>query len=264
MGLFSTYRLDNLACIGGDDRMQNNIEELIDRFKGEAHRAGFVIYEVTNASDACDYILKLGRERDIKTAVKSRSKIADAIELRENLQKAGIGVIEADLKEWLSQMAGGKKGRRVTTVQMEKLVSKVIGQKLGNEPQALLNTINKTVRQHCIDADLGISEADVAIAETGTVVIVGNEGVTRLVAVLPRIHVTLLEAEKVVPLMEDVFTRVDSLSWESANQMVPAYVTYITGRNTTADIPGAVLARAQGPAEEHIILISSMAKRSKV
>jgi L-lactate dehydrogenase complex protein LldF len=242
--------------------MRTKVEELVDCFKGEAHRAGSVIYEATSASDACDYILKLGRERDVKNAVKSQSKIADAIKLRENLQKAGIEVIEADLKGWLAQLAGGKLTGHKTIGQMEKLISKATGQKLSSEPQELLNAANQTIRQYCIDADLGVSEADIAIAETGTLVITGNEGFSRLVAVLPRIHVTLLETQNVVPVMEDVFVRLGTLSRDRTTQAVPTYVTYITGRNTTADIPGAVLARAQGPAEEHIILLK-VAKRGE-
>jgi L-lactate dehydrogenase complex protein LldF len=240
--------------------MRTKVEELVDRFKGEAHRAGSVVYEATSASDACNYVLKLARERDVKNAVKSKSKIADVIKLRENLQKAGIGVIEADLKEWLAQLAGGKLTGHKTIGRVEKLISEATGQKLSSEPQELLNAANQTIRRYCIDADLGVSGADIAIAETGTLVITGNEGFSRLVAVLPRIHVTLLETQNVVPVMEDVFVRLGTLPRDGTAHTVPAYVTYITGRNTTADIPGAVLARAQGPAEEHIILINRITK----
>jgi L-lactate dehydrogenase complex protein LldF len=236
--------------------MQTKIDELVTRFKAEAHRAGSVVYEATSALDACIYVLKLARERDVKNAVKSKSQVADAIKLRDNLQKAGIEVIETDLKEWLAQLASGRLTGHKTIGQVEKLISKATGQKLSSRPQELLNAANQTIRQYCIDADLGISEADIAIAETGTVVIAGNEGVTRLVAVLPRIHVTLMENQNVVPDMEDVFARLGPLPRDITTQIIPAYVTFITGRNTTADIPGAVLARAQGPAEEHIILIN--------
>jgi L-lactate utilization protein LutB len=243
--------------------MQTQIAELVAKFKDEAGKAGAVIYEASSSSGACNYILKLAREHDVKSAVKSKSKIADAIKLKQSLQKAGVEVTEADLKEWLTQQAGRQTKRRMTIVRIEELISEATGQKLDSEPQILLSAANKTIGQRCIDADLGISEADTAIAETGTVVISGNEGTTRLVAVLPRIHITLLETQNIVPLMEDVFTRLGPLSRDKVGRIIPVYVTYITGRNTTADIPGAVLARAQGPAEEHIILINTIAKRGK-
>jgi L-lactate dehydrogenase complex protein LldF len=241
--------------------MQTQVAELVDQFKVEAGKAGAVVYQASSSSDACNYVLNLARERDVRSAVKSKSKVAGAIKLAENLQKAGIEVTETDLKEWLAQLAGGKSTGHKTIGQLEKLISKATGQKLGAEPQAMLNAANRVIRRYCIDADLGISEADLAIAETGTLVIAGNEGVTRLVAVLPRIHVTLLESKNVVPVMEDVFTRLGRLRQDRTGQVIPAYVTYITGKNTTADIPGAVLARAQGPAEEHIILVNKVVKR---
>jgi L-lactate dehydrogenase complex protein LldF len=236
--------------------------DLLAQFIKEASSAGFVVYEASSAEDASNYILKIAQERGVKNAVKSKSKVADEIKLREHMEKAGIEVKETDFKEWMAQLAVEKMAGRKTVGQAEKLISKAAGQKLDLDPQALLDAANLTIRQYCIDADLGISEADLAIAETGTLVIAGNEGVTRLVAVLPRIHITLINSENLVPLMEDVFIRLKSLSRHKAGHVTPSYVTYITGRNTTADIPGAVLARAQGPAEEHIVLINNGAKRS--
>jgi L-lactate utilization protein LutB len=241
--------------------MDAQVTELVEQFKAEASRAGAVVYEASSAEDANNYILKLAQERDVKHAVKSESKVADEIKLRKHLEKAGIEVKEADLKEWIAQLAGEKSTGRKTIGQVEKLISKATGKKLNPNPRVLLDAANRAIRQYCIDADMGISEADVAIAETGTLVIVGYEGVTRLVAVLPRIHVTVVNSQNVVSVMEDVIAKLKLLTENMAGQTMPSYITYITGRNTTADIPGAVLARAQGPAEEHIILVNKAANR---
>jgi L-lactate dehydrogenase complex protein LldF len=243
--------------------MPTEVAELITKFKSEAGKAGFIIYESASADDIRGYILKLAWEREVRTAVKSKSKLAGKIKLRLGLEKAGIAVTETDIEEWLAQLAGGKATSRINITQARTLISKATGQKLDAEPSMLLNAVNKVIRQYCIDADLGISEADIAIAETGTLVLTGNEGVGRLVAVLPRIHVTLLDPQNIVPMMEDVFSKLKKVVNPGARQMVPGYVTYITGRNTTADIPGAVLARAQGPAEEHVILVNETIGRRK-
>lgn len=242
--------------------MGTQIAELMEQFKTEARAAGFTVYEASSAEDASNYLLKLARERNVKNVVKSHSRLADTIKLRSHLEKAGIVVMEADLSEWLAQLAGDEPSRPKTIEQVGNLISKATGEKPSLDPLALLNAANRVIKQYCIDADLGISEADLAIAETGTLVIAGNEGVTRLVAVLPRIHVTLVDSQNLVALMEDVFVRLKSLGRDRAGLVLPGYVTYITGRNTTADIPGAVLARAQGPAEEHIILVNNGAKGS--
>lgn len=242
--------------------MSTQAAELVEQFKTEAGRAGFVVYGASNPEDADNYILKLAHEHDVKSVVISNSKVADDIKLRGHLERAGIEVKETDLKLWLAQLAGGNQAERGTIGQVEKLISKAAGKKLDPEPQVLLNAANRVIRQYCIDADLGVSEADLAIAETGTLIILGNEGVTRLVAVLPRMHVTLLEDKNIVSVMEDVFIKLKKVTGDRKSQVVPSYVTYITGRNTTADIPGAVLARAQGPAEEHIILMNRAANGS--
>jgi L-lactate dehydrogenase complex protein LldF len=241
--------------------MGTQITGLVEQFTAEASRAGALVYQASSTKDTINYVLKLAQERNVKNAVKSKSKVADTIKLRKHLEKAGIEVKEADFEEWLAQLAGEKPTGQKTIRQVGELISRAVGQKLNPDPQILLNAANQAIRQYCIDADMGISEADAAIAETGTLVIVADEGVSRLAAVLPRIHVTLVESQNLVLIMEDVFTKLKSLTRDSAVQEVPAYVTYITGRNTTADIPGAVLARAQGPAEEHIILVNKSAKR---
>ena len=241
--------------------MGTQVSGLVEQFMAEAGKAGAVVYRASTVDDATGYMLKLAQERDIKNVVKSKSKLANKIKLRKHLEKAGIEVTETDLEEWITQLAGVKTTGRKTIGQVQKLISKATGQKLNPDPQVLLNAANIAIKQRCVDADLGISEGDIAIAETGTLVIVGNEGVTRLVAVLPRIHVTLLDCQNVVPVMEDVFIKLKTIARDRTGRVVPGYVTYITGRNTTADIPGAVLARAQGPAEEHIVLLNKAANR---
>ncbi|MBN2463401.1 MAG: lactate utilization protein [Dehalococcoidia bacterium] len=231
-------------------------KELIEKFKAEASRAGAVVYEPTGTEDTSNYLLKLAQERNVKHAVKSKSKMADKLNLRERLEKVGIEVKETDLEEWITQLAGKNPDGQKTIEQVAKLISKATGKKLDPDPQVLLGAANRAMKQSCIDADMGISEAGVAIAETGTLVITSNSGDSRLVAVLPRIHLTVVDCENIVPTLEDAAARVKPPGKNMADGDISSYVTYITGRNTTADIPGAILARAQGPAEEHILLLN--------
>lgn len=234
----------------------------IERFKTEATRAGFVVYEAKDAGDATGYVLKLAQERGAKHVVKSKSTLAAQLSLRWHLEKAGIEVTETDMEEWIAQLAGGNMQTGQKGVeQIARLISRATGEEVVPDPQVLLNAANRFLKQACINADLGISEADIAIAETGTLVLTGSEGSTRLVAVLPRFHLTLVECENIVPTMEDAVLKIRSPGEDMTNIGIPSYVTYITGRNTTADIPGAILARAQGPAEEHIVLVSNAGKR---
>jgi L-lactate utilization protein LutB len=104
---------------------------------------------------------------------------------------------------------------------------------------------------------MGLSGASIAIAETGTLVIISNEGNDRLVATLPPIHVAMIGREKLVSSLNGAATILKSLSKGTTGQKMPEDITYISGRSTTADIPGAPMIRGQGPEEVHIVLLDS-------
>ena len=246
--------------------MAMTTSELIEQFKTEATNtgAGALVYEAKDGQDAKDYVLKLALERNVKHVVKSRSKLAQEIGLREHLEAAGIQVVETDLEEWIAQLAGEKEGRATdkSIEQVAELLSQATGKKLEPNPQVLLNAARVALRPLYINADMGISEADIAIAETGTLVTLSNEGNERLVALLPRIHVTLIDRQKLVPTLDDATAVLEPLSRELTGREMPSYVTHITGKNTTGDIRGAFRARAQGPEEEHIVLINTVLSKS--
>jgi len=233
--------------------------ELVKQFKKEATRVGAMVYEAKDAEDASSYVLKLAQEHNVKHIVKSSSMLAQEIGLRKRLENAGIEVKETDIGEWLVQLAGERSAYvsepAKTVEQVAELVSRATGEKLSPDPQVLLNAARRVLRQSYIDADMGISEASIGIAETGTLVIMSNEGNARLVAILPPVHVTMIGCKNLVPTMEDATVKLKSLSKNVTGHKMPSYVTYITGRNTTADIPGALMARAQGPEEEHVVLV---------
>lgn len=239
--------------------------ELVEQFKTEAARAGALVYEAKDAVDASDYVLKLAQERGVKFIVKSKSMLAEEIGLKEHLENGGIEVKETDIGEWIVQLAGERPAQMVgsasceTIEQVAELISERTGEQLEPDPRAVLDAVRRALRKSYLSADMGISEASIAIAETGTLIIVGNEGNERLVAVLPRIHVTVVGCEELVSTMEDATVRLKLLSTTIMDRKMPSYVTYITGRNTTADIPKALMARAQGPDEEHIVLVSKAA-----
>ncbi len=190
----------------------------IEQFKSEASRAGAKVQEFASWSEAIDFVIALAQQHSATSVVIANSSLAGLIMLAHRLMKEDLEVTRAERC------------------------------KSESEQQQL--------REACVRADIGISEATTAIAETGTVVIASNDGSSRLIAVLPRLHITLVECRNIVTVMEEAILKIKSLGG-TPNSPFPTYVTYITGRNTTADIPGALLARAQGPAEEHILLVHS-------
>jgi len=237
--------------------------ELVEQFKIEASRVGAIIYKAENVEDVNNYVVKLGRERNVQRVVKSKSVVATEIGLNKHLEDAGIEVIETDLREWVAQLAGEElshlvsQGIQKNIEQVAELLSKAIGERLEPDPEILLQASRHYLRQSIINADMGISGANIAIAESGTLVIIDNEGNSRLIATLPPVHVALIGCEKLVSSLNDGATILKLLGKNAAGKKMPTYITYISGRSTTADIPGAPLLRAQGPEEIHIVLLDS-------
>jgi L-lactate utilization protein LutB len=250
----------NNLNLSGEARMSDQTPALIEQFKSEATIAGAMVYEAKNADDAKSYILKLAQEQKIQRIVKSKSPLAEQIGLRKFLEKAGLKVTESNIKEWFAQLAEENSLHlpdSPTLKQIVDLITKATGEKLEPDPQVVHKSIRRALRRHYLEAGMGITEAEIAIAETGTAISLCNDGSSRLAAILPLIHVTLIAGKGIVGTLDEATIRLKALSKTVQGNSLPAYITYITGRNTTGDIPGALMARAQGPAEEHVVLITT-------
>ena len=240
-----------------------NMPHLIEQFKENAGKVGAIVFDAKDASSANDYVLKLAHKHGVKYIVKSKSMLGEEIGLREHLEHAGIEVTETDIGEWIVQL--GKEtpahisGPAIhkTIEQVAELFSKATGRQLAAEPQLLLDTARETLRQHYVKAELGISGANAAIAETGTLVIVTNEGNGLMSTTLPGVHVAVVGYEKLVRSFEDVNAILRLLSRSTVGSMMPVYVSYITGPSTTDAIPGATMLPGQGPRELHIVLVDN-------
>jgi len=235
--------------------------ELIEQFIDEATRMGSVVYRATDPEDVSTYILDVARERNMRSIVKSKSSLANRIGLRQYLENEGLDVKETDIGEWIAQLSGESPTQDEKTVaqksvnQIAKVLSEETTRELSPDPELLVEVSRLTLREAHINADIGITEAEIAIAETGTYVIASDEGNDRLAALLPRLHVTLINERNLIATWEEAITRLKELYKDKREWRMPSFVTYVTGRNTTGDIPGALMARAQGPEEEHIVLV---------
>jgi L-lactate utilization protein LutB len=226
---------------------------LIELFKKEASKVGSQVFVAGSPQEGTDFVLKLVEDKKIKTAVKSDSDLADKLELGSRLTSSGVRITETSLVKWALQLA---KGKDVPLDDLAQLISAAVGEKVSPEPEALLKAARRTLKEMYASADLGITQADYGIAETGTLVTMENEGNARLAAVLPRFHLTLLDCSCMVADLTGMAERIKGSSEGIPGHKLPAFITYLTGRNTTADIPGALFARAQGPASEIILLIN--------
>ncbi len=231
-----------------------HVEELAAQFQRQAEARGVRVFRADNAAAARDYILKLARERGVKLVVKSKSMASEEIHLNHHLEQAGVTVKETDLGEWIIQLAGQKPSHMVlpaihmTRAQVADLFSKEIHERLTTDIPRLVKVARNELRHFYLEADMGLSGANFAVAEGGTVGLVTNEGNARLVALLPKLHVILVGLEKLVATYDDVVPILQALPRSATSQLMTSYVSFITGPVPNTD--GA-------PKELHIVLLDN-------
>ena len=239
------------------------LPELIARFKEEAERLGVVVYEARTAEDANRYVAELAKARGVKLVVKSKSMLTEEIELNPHLEKEAIRVVETDLGEWIVQLAHEKPSHftvpaaHKTREQVAELLSKEMGEHLEPDIPNLVKAARRFLRQAFIEADMGVSGANIAIADTGTLVIVTNEGNGRLVTTLPPIHVAIVGYEKLVRNLDDATAILKILARSGTGQKMTAYVSFISGPSRTTDIEKTLTLGVHGPGEVHIVFVDN-------
>lgn len=210
--------------------------EYLAQFRQAAEAAGCTVIEAAAGSDAVRYIADLATSRGVSNVIKSKSMVSEEIDLNEGLEAVGLHVVETDLGEWIVQLAGERpahiigpalhKNRR----QVAELLGKATGQTVDAEDIGdQVRVAQETLRQEFLGGQIGISGANAIIAETGSVVLVTNEGNAELVTSLPPVHVVLVGIEKLLPTFEDAVLELGLLAPSASAQAATAYVTWITG-----------------------------------
>ena len=239
------------------------LPELVAQFTAEAEKVGAVVHMAADAEAACRIVGRLAQERRVKLAVKSKSMATEEIGLNPYLEDRNIRVVETDLGEWIIQLAGDHPSHLIapaihwTREEVAALFSEVTGTQQPPEVEELVKVARRELRQAFIDADMGITGANIGIAESGTLVVVTNEGNADLVTTLPPIHVAILGVEKIVPTLDDATAVLKLLPRSATGQRLSSYTAFITGPSRTADIELSMTTGVHGPKEVHIILLDN-------
>jgi iron-sulfur cluster protein len=196
-----------------------------------------------------------------KLIVKGKSMTSEEIDLREHLEEAGNKVYETDLGEFIIQQLHSRPMHilspaiHVPKEDVAVLFSKITGEKLPPDDIArLVATARKLLREKYVQADIGMSGANVVAADTGTLFIIENEGNIRLSTGLPPVHIALVGMEKLVPTLGEAY-KVAEVTWRYANYTVPSYVSLVSGPSKTGDIEKITTYGAHGPKELHVIFL---------
>ncbi len=219
----------------------DHLDELAEQFRKAAEARGAKVFRANSSQAAKDYIANLCREKGVRKIVKSKSMASEEIHLNKHLATFGIQSDETDLGEWIIQLAHQTPSHMVmpalhlTKEEVADLFSAETKQPQPNDIQKLVKVARKALREKFFNADMGISGANIAIAETGTIVLCTNEGNARLVTTLPNIHVALVGLEKLVAKYTDAAPILSALPKSATSQLITSYVSFITGPSPNMD-----------------------------
>ena len=220
-----------------------------------AKRGGHVFFAAT-AREATDYICQVIETKQAKKIVKSKSMVTEEINLNEQLEKQGCQVIETDLGEYILQMDDRDLPSHIIAPALHKnkeQIRKTFAEKLGfkgaDNAAELARHARKMLRKEFLTADVGITGCNFAVAETGSITLVTNEGNAELVTALPKTQITVMGMERIVPTFEELDVLVSMLSRSAVGQKLPSYVTVLTGPRNALE--------TDGPEEFHLVIVDN-------
>ena len=232
-----------------------HLDKYLEQFTDNAAKAGATIHWARDGKEACSLILGLLNERGAKNVVKSKSMATEEIHLNHALEEHDIYPVETDLGEWIIQLAEETPSHIVVPAihKSKGQIADLFVEKVGIEPtddvDKLTATAREILRSRFAEAEVGISGANFGVAETGTLLILENEGNIRLTTGVPKVHIALMGIEKVIPRLADLDVFLKLLPRSGTGQKLTTYQSLITGtKRRPTD---------EGPDEVHIVMMDN-------
>lgn len=232
-----------------------HLDRYVETFVKNAETHGAQVHWARDAAEANAIVTRLVVERGARNVVKSKSMTTEEIHLNAALERAGMQVVETDLGEYIIQLAGETPSHIIapaihkTKRQVAELFTAELGMAPTDDVAQLTSTARATLRERFATADVGISGVNFGIVETGTIVIIENEGNIRLTTSLPRTHIAVMGIEKLLPRFADLDVFLKLLPRSGTGQALSTYQSFITG--TKRDVSD------EGPDELHIIVLDN-------
>ena len=233
----------------------DHLDYYLDLLHENVTRAGGRVHFAADSAEANAIVGEIVRTRNIRVATKSKSMVSEELDLNHALEAQGVEVFETDLGEYIIQLAEETPFHLVapalhkTKEQVAQLFTDKLGIPYSDDIDALAAAARVALRDKFLQADLGISGANFLVAETGTLVIITNEGNGRLCTSAPRVHIGITGMEKVIPSMQDLAVFLRLLPRSATGQRITSYVSMTSGPRRTED--------EDGPEEFHLILVDN-------
>ncbi|MFD1955067.1 LutB/LldF family L-lactate oxidation iron-sulfur protein [Paenibacillus thailandensis] len=232
-----------------------HLDYYLNMFVDNARANGVHVHFADTGAEAVEIALEIARRKSAKSVVKSKSMVSEELHLNEALERIGVEAVETDLGEYIIQLAGEAPSHIVIPAihknrhQIAELLSKEAGETLPPDTTALAGFVRRKLREKFLEADIGMTGCNFAIAETGSMVLFENEGNARMVTTVPKTQITLMGMERIIPSFEDLEVMATLLPRSATGQKLTMYMSAITGPRRGLD--------ADGPEEMHIIIVDN-------
>jgi L-lactate dehydrogenase complex protein LldF len=254
-GGFPGYEHEKAAARRVKEEALSRLPELLEQLKQNLEAKGARVFFAADAAEARNYVVDLARSNAVKLAVKGKSMATEEIELNHALEQAGIEVVETDLGEYIVQLRGERPSHIITpAIHLSKEdIGRLFQQKFAipytDVPEELTAVARARLREKFLAADMGVVGANFAIAESGSIVLVENEGNGRLTTALPEVVVVVMGIEKVIPRAADLSHFMEVLARTATGQKLTTYVNFVNGVRRPGEL--------DGPRELHVVVLDN-------
>src|SRR4029078_12722026 len=252
---FQDYQAARQAAAETKWEALNHLDRYLEQFVANLEARGTRVHWASTGQQAREIISEILRSKKARSIVKSKAMTSEEIHLNEALEHAGFEVVESDLGEFIVQLRKEAPyhivfpAMHLSRGDISELFTKELGSARTDNPENLTMIARRVLREKYITADIGLTGANFAIAETGMISITENEGNARLTAALPKVMITLLGIEKVLPRLEDLALFLPMLATAGTGQPLTCYNSLYGGPRA----PG----ESDGPEEYHVVLLDN-------
>ena len=232
-----------------------NLDYYLDMLATNVEKNGGHVYFARDAADANSYVRGIAQTNDVKTVIKSKSMVSEEMGLNHVLEADGVEVVETDLGEYIVQLADEAPYHIIAPAihKSKEQVADLLAEESGSERRETAEQLTRQAREMLREvfqrADMSVTGANFAVAETGSIVLVTNEGNGRMATSMPRVHVAAMGMEKLVPSAADLSAMLRILIRSATGQRISCYVTMVNGPRAYDE--------EDGPEEFHLVIMNN-------
>jgi L-lactate dehydrogenase complex protein LldF len=233
-----------------------NLDYYLEQLAENVVKRGGHVFFAKTAEEATEHISAIAKEKNAKKIIKSKSMVTEEISMNDALEAIGCEVIESDLGEYILQLDDHDPPSHIVAPALHKnkeQIRETFSVKKGydktSKPEELAQFAREQLRKEFLSADIGITGCNFAVAESGSITLVTNEGNARLATTLPKTQITVMGMERIVPTWEELDILVSMLCRSAVGQKLTSYITGLTGPKEDGDV--------DGPEEFHLVIVDN-------